>query len=133
MRTIKFIIIHCSATPDGYDFTAQDIDRWHRERGFRKIGYHYVIRLDGTVERGRQLSEVGAHCSGYNKQSVGICYVGGLDAVHLKPADTRTSAQKRALRQLLEHLHTMFPKARVVGHRDLNRHKACPCYDVGSD
>ena len=81
------IIIHCSATRAGQDFTAADIDRWHRARGFRSIGYHFVIRLDGTIEPGRDVSLDGAHCTGWNRRSIGICYVGGLDKEG-RPADT---------------------------------------------
>lgn len=79
MRNIDSIIVHCSATKAGLDFTATDIDRWHRERGFNGIGYHYVIRLDGKLEKGRDVTLAGAHCKGWNERSVGICYIGGLD------------------------------------------------------
>ena len=102
MNKIDSIIIHCSATRAGQDLTAKDIDRMHRARGFNQIGYNYVIRIDGTIEIGRSLTVDGAHCntkgfseSSYNKHSVGICYIGGLDA-NGKPADTRTIAQKAA-------------------------------------
>lgn len=80
------IIIHCSATRAGQDFTAADIDRWHRQRGFRSIGYHFVVRLDGTVEPGRDVALDGAHCTGWNHRSIGICYIGGLDR-NGRPAD----------------------------------------------
>ena len=93
MRNIDSIIVHCSATKAGQDFTATDIDRWHRERGFNGIGYHYVIRLDGKLEKGRDVALAGAHCKGWNERSVGICYIGGLDE-NGRPADTRTNAQK---------------------------------------
>lgn len=130
MRKIIYIVIHCSATPEGYNFRAADIDHWHKQRGFKKIGYHYVIDLDGTIELGRPIEEVGAHVKGHNKESIGICYIGGLDGRHLHPADTRTPAQKRAINELVAKLKAQFPNAKVVGHRDLDRHKACPCYDV---
>ena len=84
MRQIKYIIIHCSATAEGKDFGAKDIDRWHRARGWNGIGYHYVIRLDGTIEKGRDVSKVGAHCAGVNSISVGVCYIGGLAAETLQ-------------------------------------------------
>ena len=87
MRNIDSIIVHCSATKAGQDFTAADIDCWHRERGFNGIGYHYVIRLDGKLEKGRDVSLAGAHCRGWNERSVGICYIGGLDE-NGRPADT---------------------------------------------
>ena len=93
MRNVNEIIIHCSATPEGRNFKASDIDHWHRQRGFKKIGYHYVIDLDGTIEVGRDEDEIGAHCVGHNRESLGICYIGGLDC-NLKPKDTRTEAQK---------------------------------------
>ena len=92
MRNIDSIIVHCSATKAGQDFTATDIDRWHRERGFNGIGYHYVICLDGKLEKGRDVALVGAHCKGWNERSIGICYIGGLDE-NGRPADTRTNAQ----------------------------------------
>ncbi len=85
------IIIHCSATRAGQDFTAADIDRWHRQRGFRSIGYHFVVRLDGTIEPGRDVALDGAHCTGWNHRSIGICYIGGLDK-NGRPADTNGSA-----------------------------------------
>lgn len=129
MRTISLFIIHCSAVRPGQQSSSQDIDRWHRAKGWKSCGYHFVVRRDGTVEAGRRLEEVGAHCQGHNQHSVGICYEGGLDEAG-KPADTRTTAQKRALRQLLEQLHKQFPHAMIVGHHDFNPMKACPCYDV---
>ena len=99
MNIPKKIIIHCSATPEGKDFSAADIDRWHRARGFRCIGYHYVVRLDGTYERGRQDHEEGAHCpqQSMNRRSISICYIGGLSPDGRAPRDTRTPAQKRTI------------------------------------
>lgn len=97
------IIIHCSATRQGADFGAADIARWHRQRGFRDIGYHYVIRLDGTLEKGRPIEQAGAHCKGWNAASIGICYIGGLDADG-KSADTRTPEQKETLKKLVKEL-----------------------------
>ena len=111
------IIIHCSATRAGQDFTAADIDRWHRQRGFRSIGYHFVVRLDGTVEPGRDVALDGAHCTGWNHRSIGICYIGGLDK-NGRPADTRTEAQREALVRLVEDLRLVFPSLQqVIGHR----------------
>ena len=80
MRKIKYIVLHCSATKEGVPFGIEDIDRWHRQRGFRKVGYHYVILLDGTIRKGRDIAQVGAHVQGSNANSIGICYIGGLDA-----------------------------------------------------
>ena len=92
-------------------------------------GYHYVIPTDGTIEAGRDEMKIGAHCKNHNRHSLGVCYVGGLDAQG-NPADTRTPAQRVALRKLLERLHRKYPKAVIVGHRDLDSHKACPCFDA---
>ena len=78
MRNIKYIIVHCSATAEGKDFKEKDIDKWHRQRGFTCIGYHYVVDLDGKIEVGRPESQIGAHCKGYNSVSIGVCYVGGV-------------------------------------------------------
>lgn len=129
MREIKRIIIHCSASPSGRADTIEDIDRWHRARGWNGCGYHYVIHLDGTVHPGRPESEIGAHCTGYNSTSIGICYIGGMNEDLRTPADTRTEAQKQALLTLLRELRTRYPKARILGHRDL-AHKACPSFDA---
>lgn len=129
MRKIDEIIVHCSATPRGRDVKAAEIDRWHRERGFRCIGYHYVIRLDGTVERGRRESETGAHCKGHNARSIGVCYVGGLSTDGNAALDTRTDEQRVALTELIMELKERYPGARVYGHRDF-ANKECPCFDA---
>lgn len=142
MRKIDSVIIHCSATKAGMDFGAADIDCWHRARGMNGIGYHYVIRLDGSVEKGRDVETVGAHCLGWNERSVGICYIGGLD-LNGVPADTRTEGQKKAMRKLVEELRLQYRIVTVMGHRDtspdLNGNgviepeefiKSCPCFDV---
>lgn len=128
MRKIDYIIIHCSATKEGIDWKAKDIDQWHKQRGFNKIGYHYVIDLDGTVETGRDENETGAHCVGYNKSSIGICYIGGLDR-NLNPKDTRTDKQKEALWNLVIKLLAKYPNANVYGHNEFAK-KACPCFNV---
>lgn len=146
---IDAIVVHCSATREGQDVRATDIDKWHKERGFSMIGYNYVIDLDGKVEVGRPLSMDGAHCNtkgisgkSYNKHSIGICYVGGLDS-RGNPKDTRTSAQKIALRSLVYNLMLVYPIVEVIGHRDASPDingdgkisknewiKECPCFDV---
>lgn len=128
MRTINEIIIHCSATQAGRNVSVDEIRAWHRARGFRDIGYHYVITLDGTVHPGRPIEQAGAHCLGHNSHSIGICYVGGLD-VDGTPADTRTAAQRAALTHLVTRLIARHPRATVHGHREFAR-KACPCFDV---
>ena len=97
---MKEIILHCSATKENADFSSADIKKWHLQRGFKNIGYHYVIRLDGTVEAGRKEDEIGAHCLGHNKDSLGICYIGGLDS-NGTPKDTRTNEQKKSLVKLV--------------------------------
>lgn len=149
MNKIDAIVIHCSATKEGVDYKAKDIDKWHRQRGFQMIGYNYVIDLDGTVEVGRPLSMNGAHCNtagiskeSYNRHSIGICYVGGLNK-YGKAADTRTAAQKASMKTLVEHLCEKYPIKEVIGHRDASPDKnhdgkitknewikSCPCFEV---
>lgn len=130
MRTISLIIIHCSAVGPEQKSSVKDIDRWHRQRGWKNgCGYHYVVRRDGTIETGRPLEMVGAHCQNHNQHSIGVCYEGGLNAEG-KSADTRTEAQKTAMRQLLERLHKQFPRALIVGHNVFNPLKTCPCFDA---
>ena len=128
-RSVSLLIIHCSATLPGQRVSVQDIDRWHRQRGFDCIGYHFYITVDGTIWTGRPLSQVGAHCKGYNAHSIGICYEGGLDEEG-RPCDTRTLLQKAALVALINKLRELYPTADVVGHNDLNLHKACPCFSA---
>lgn len=125
------IIIHCSATPEGREHTAADIRDWHvKGNGWSDIGYHYVVRLDGTVEAGRPESRDGAHAKGHNRNTIGVCYVGGCDR-SMKPKDTRTPAQVKALRCLIIDLKKRYPAAITLGHRDLpNVAKACPSFDA---
>ena len=132
MRKINEIIVHCAATPEGKNFKAADIDRWHRERKMKCIGYHYVVDLDGTVEPGRPESEIGAHCLGHNQYSIGVCYVGGLAADGKTPKDTRTAAQKETLLALLKKLRAKYPNASIHGHRDFAA-KACPSFDATTE
>ena len=130
MRTITLIILHCSATREGQSFGFEDCRRDHiRHRGFRDIGYHYYITRDGTVHRGCPLEQVGAHCRNHNRHSIGICYEGGLDAEG-RAKDTRTEAQKVSLSALVGELKERFPQALVVGHRELDPGKECPCFEV---
>lgn len=130
MRVITLFIIHCSAVHPWQESGVKEIDLWHRQRGWKHgCGYHYVVRRDGTIETGRPLEMIGAHCVNHNNHSVGICYEGGLDATG-NPADTRTVEQKVALRKLLLQLHERFPKAIVAGHNTFNPMKACPCFDA---
>lgn len=132
MRTINEIIVHCAATPEGKAFTVADIDRWHRQRGFRCIGYHHVVYLDGSIHIGRPESQQGAHCSGHNAHSIGVCYIGGVAADGKTPKDTRTQAQRTALRTLLTSLRKRYPAATIRGHRDFAA-KACPSFDASSE
>lgn len=131
-RGCSLLIIHCSATMPGQRVSVQDVDRWHRQRGFESIGYHFYITVDGTIWTGRPLEKAGAHCKGYNAHSIGICYEGGLDEEG-HPKDTRTLLQKAALVALINKLREAFPAISVVGHNDLNLHKACPCFSVVSE
>ena len=131
MRTINEIIIHCSATKEGNKISAATIDRWHKDRGWRGIGYHYVVRIDGSIEYGRPVQDIGAHVKGKNKHSIGVCYIGGLDA-DMEPKDTRTREQKESLLYLLKTLKRLHPNATIHGHREF-ANKACPCFDANKE
>lgn len=133
MRRIRLIIVHCSANGAGCTLRCKDIDRYHRSLGWTGCGYHYVIPTDGTVETGREEERVGAHCRNHNRHSIGVCYIGGLAADGRTPTDTRTPEQRAALRKLLEALHRKYPEALIVGHRDLDARKACPCFDAAAE
>lgn len=130
-RWINNIILHCAATKAGKDFSAKDIDGWHRKQnGWKCIGYHYVIRLDGTIEEGRNINLTGAHCTAKNTGSIGICYIGGLDADG-KPKDTRTPAQEESLVRLVQSLmilHCLKPM-NVWCHNNFSD-KPCPCFKI---
>ena len=128
-RTINEIIVHCSATPEGKDYTLDTIRQWHLQRGFSDIGYHYVIHPDGKVEKGRDVNIAGAHCSGHNSKSIGICYIGGMTADNKKAKDTRTDAQKVNLKVLLQAMRKLYPNAKIHGHRDFAA-KDCPSFDA---
>jgi N-acetylmuramoyl-L-alanine amidase len=145
LKNVKYIVIHCSATEGGKDISAATIDSWHKARGFKKCGYHFIVHLNGTIsgekDGCRNFDEIGAHVKGYNGKSIGICYIGGLR--YGKPADTRTPQQVKSLRNLDIVLKSMYPNAEIVGHRDLSVDlngdgvvtkqewmKACPSFDV---
>jgi N-acetylmuramoyl-L-alanine amidase len=134
MRDIKWIVIHCAATKEGKDFDVEDIRRWHKNQGWSDVGYHYVIKLDGTIQKGREDSVIGAGVRGYNKNSIHICLIGGLDS-NGNPKNTFTDAQLNAARQLAKELQEKYTgkyNPAVVGHRDFpGVAKACPCFDVG--
>ncbi len=132
MRKITEIIVHCTATAEGKNFHAADIDRWHKQKGWDCIGYHYVVDLDGTIERGRAESKVGAHCLGHNTNSIGVVYIGGLATDGKTAKDTRTPQQKAALIKILTELKHRFPSATIHGHRDFAA-KACPSFDATTE
>lgn len=128
-RSINEIIVHCTASKEGVNMTVDQIRKYHKEhRGWSDIGYHYVVYLDGSVHEGRNVNISGAHTAGHNLHSIGVVYVGGLDK-NGKAKDTRTEAQKKALRELLVKLKKLYPKATIHGHREY-ANKACPCYDA---
>lgn len=127
-RTIKEVIVHCTATKVGQAYTVEQIRRQHKQQGWSDIGYHYVIYADGSLHAGRPLNEVGAHCKGHNTYSIGICYVGGLDKDG-KPADTRTTEQKEQLKSLIDSCKVLYKGVKIHGHNEFAA-KACPCFDV---
>lgn len=129
MRPINKIILHCSATLEGKDFTVADIDKWHKARGWQGIGYHYVVYRDGSVHIGRSEDKVGAHTSGYNANSIGVCYIGGVASDGKTPKDTRTNEQKVALRDLVAKLEAKYPNATIHGHYEFAA-KACPSFKI---
>lgn len=129
-RPITKIIVHCTATPEGRDFSVEQIRQCHLAREFSDIGYHYVVYRDGSIHQGRPEETVGAHCKGQNTCSIGVCYVGGevADGSH-KPKDTRTPAQRKALRELVASLQKKYPGATVHGHYEF-ANKACPSFKL---
>lgn len=142
MRAISLIVVHCSATREDKSFTEHDLDVCHRRRGFNGVGYHFYIRKNGDIKSTRPLERIGAHARGFNSESIGICYEGGLDNEG-HPKDTRTPWQKHSLRVLILTLLRDYPGCRICGHRglspDLNGNgeiepeewiKACPCFDA---
>ena len=126
MRPIKSFVVHCADTPASMDIGVEEIDQWHRQRGWVGIGYHYVIRRDGTVEEGRPVELPGAHVRGHNKYTIGICLVGGKGGFNF------TIAQMDALRILKIQLEQRFGDKPWVGHTDLDSSKPCPHFDVKS-
>lgn len=149
-RVIDEIVVHCTATPAGHRVSVEDIDSWHRARGYKCIGYHYLVDVDGSVYAGRDVNRIGAHALGHNARSIGVCYVGGLSADGSRAMDTRTEDQREALRKLVAQLRKLIPGARVVGHNELTctagterrsvcgrrcmscrwKGKACPSFDI---
>ena len=127
-RKITDIIIHCSATKEGKDYTVFDIDKWHKARNFKCIGYHFVIYNNGKIVCGRPISEIGAHTTGHNTNSIGICYIGGLDK-NGNPKDTKTYQQENALINLVMYLVKKFNIKTITGHYAW-ANKSCPCFNV---
>jgi N-acetylmuramoyl-L-alanine amidase len=132
MRKINEIIVHCTATPEGRKVTVAEVDKWHRQRGFDGIGYHFLIGLSGDIWKGRNIEKIGAHCLGHNANSIGVCYVGGVSNDGKTIKDTRTIPQRNALKSLLKDLKTMYPEATIHGHREY-ANKACPCFDAKNE
>lgn len=127
---INRIVIHCSATRVEQDYTFEQLENDHRLRGFRECGYNYYIRKDGTVFEGRNIGDELAHATGYNRKAIAICYEGGMNELRI-PEDTRTPQQKKALKIMVDFFHLLYPKAEIIGHRDLPAvYKDCPCFDV---
>ena len=145
MRTINLIVIHCSTTREDKSFTEYDLDVCHRRRGFNGTGYHFYIRKNGDIKSTRPIERIGAHSRGFNKESIGICYEGGLDK-NGKAKDTRTDAQKKAMRELVQDICHRHDIIDILGHRDTSPDKngngivekcewmkECPCFDVKSE
>lgn len=131
MIDIDLIVVHCSATPADMNIGAKEIGGWHTQKGWQDIGYHFVIRRDGSIEQGRDIGVPGAHVAGHNHNSLGICLVGGLDDEG-SPLANFTGVQYESLMRLVGELLTSYPDAHVCGHRELDPRKACPCFDVRS-
>lgn len=130
-KVIKNLVVHCSASRPKLFVDAAVIERWHRQRGLLKIGYHYVVLRDGTVQKGRLDTEVGAHVAGHNSGSLGICMVGGLNDTTGKPENNFTDKQFDSLKVLLTKLKDSHPEAVILGHRDFpDVAKDCPCWSV---
>jgi N-acetylmuramoyl-L-alanine amidase len=128
MRTLNRIILHCTATPEGKHFDVATIRKWHLERGWKDIGYHYVIYLDGSVHEGRPVEKVGAHTSGHNEDSIGVVYVGGVDKKG-KAKDTLNESQEVALVNLIQALRAEYGELSLHGHNEY-ANKACPSFNV---
>lgn len=131
-KTTKYIVLHCSATRPNMDVGVKDIRRWHLAQGWSDIGYHYVIKRDGTVQKGRPEAEVGAHVAGFNASSIGICMVGGVNQKDFRiPENNFTREQFAALKDLVAVLVRKYPKAVIMGHCDFPKvNKACPSFDA---
>lgn len=134
MKPIKYLTIHCTATPEGRDNSAVEVKAWDVAR-FGQASYHMVIELDGDVVRHLRDDERGAHVQFHNTGNIGVAYVGGTETLNAggAPKDTRTPAQKTALKRLIELYRTKYPGLVVRGHRDWpDVNKACPSFDVAA-
>lgn len=132
-RPITEIIIHCTATPEGRDVPVSTIRKWHMDKGWSDIGYHWVVGLDGTLHPGRPEAKIGSHVAGHNTGTLGVSYVGGVTKDGKTPKDTRTSAQRTALISLVRALRLRYPTiTKVTGHNQYSS-KACPSFDVRQD
>ncbi len=136
MRKVNKIIIHCTATPEGRDIPLEEIRRWHLNRGWRDIGYHFLVQRNGEVEEGRPIEQTGAHTKGENFDSIGIAYVGGVESEKQNgkwiAKDTRTPEQKDALEDLLCRLKGLYSSAVIYGHNNFST-KSCPCFDAKTE
>jgi len=133
MREIDKIIVHCSATREGQDIPVETIKKWHVEgRGWSDIGYHFYIDINAKIWKGRDIQKIGAHCSGNNRSSIGICYCGGVEADGKTPKDTRTESQKESLLSVLKTLKAMFPDSTIYSHNEF-ANKACPSFDATNE
>jgi len=131
MRKIDKIIVHCSGTSEFQDFDITDIRDWHvNGNGWSDVGYHFIIKLDGTIQDGRPLQKIGAHCFRKNRSSIGICYIGGMNRDMTEWEDTRTEKQKESLLLLINDLKERFPNTIVYGHKDFTNKKLCPSFDA---
>ena len=131
MRKIDKIILHCSGTPELKDFDVEDIRDWHvNGNNWSDVGYHFIIKLDGTIQDGRPLQKIGAHVKGKNRSSIGICYIGGMNRDMTDWEDTRTEKQKESLLKLINDLKKRFPNTIVYGHKDFTNKKLCPSFDA---
>jgi len=134
----SMLVIHCADTYPSMDIGAKEINGWHLARGWSGIGYALVIRRNGVLERGRDLDndgdvtdETGAHARGYNRESIGVCLVGGRSFYNL-PEPNFTPEQLTTLASTISLIRAKYPSIEVLGHRDLPEvKKACPCFDVG--
>lgn len=128
-RTIREIIVHCTDTPEGRNHTVEDITKWHKDRGWATIGYHFVVDIEGNILEGRDVDLIGAHCSRHNSHSIGVVYVGGRGR-NWEYKDTRNDLQKNSLLSLLIDLKKLYPDATIYGHNYFDKGKPCPCFDA---